>query len=43
MNEVEFFQGGLPIIEFYMMELARKLGKYGRVEIEIQVVTLLTI
>jgi hypothetical protein len=33
--------GGVPVIEFNNMELQQKVGKYGRVMLEIQSVTLL--
>jgi hypothetical protein len=36
-----FFYGGVPIIEFNNMELAQNVGNYGKLEIQIQSVTLL--
>jgi hypothetical protein len=43
MNEMGFFllEGGVPVIKFNNMELQQKVGKYKRVILEIQLVTLL--
>jgi hypothetical protein len=39
---MEFFLlGGVPVKEFKNMELQQNIGKYGRVILEIQLVTLL--
>jgi hypothetical protein len=41
MNELQFFpKRGITVVEFENIKLAKTIGKYQRLQLEIQVVTL---